>query len=364
MKIQFDKAEFKRKLKKWVDFETPTGDEERLSDFSSLVFHEFKRMGASAEVHPLNGGPLIHAVYGNGKRRCVLMGHMDTVFPFGEAEKYDEENGRMYGAGVLDMKGGLLLLVKAFEETIKHLPDDWRIEALINSDEERGSSKSREKMQTLLQGADLVFSFEGNRENCVTVSRKGVWTFEITSRGIAAHTSAGADKRKSAVYHLTCFMHEMFDTPLPENVSMNIGVIEGGKAANIVPDRARLTGEIRGETEESLKIAEERIKNCALKNACEYRPLTMRPPMMKNEKTMRVFERIKDLYPGLTARSAGGGGDAAFAVLSGAYTMDGMGLEGARAHTRREYVTEESIERRYAFSVRVIEKCMREFDHL
>ena len=54
----------------------------------------------------------------------------------------------------------------------------------------------------------------------------------------------------------------------------------------------------------------------------------------------------------------------AFAVLSGAYTMDGMGLEGARAHTRREYVTDESIERRYAFSVKAIEKCMREFDHL
>ena len=364
MKIQFDKGEFKRKLKKWVDFETPTGDEERLSDFSSLVFHEFKRMGASAEVHPLNGGPLIHAVYGNGKRRCVLMGHMDTVFPFGEAEKYDEENGRLYGAGVLDMKGGLLLLVKVFEETAKHLPDDWRIEALINSDEERGSSFSRETIQNVLVGTDLAFSFEGNRENCLTVSRKGILSFKISAKGVAAHTSGGADKEKNAIYLLSKSVGEIYGCLLPESVCVNIGVIEDGKAVNIVPDRARMKGEIRGGNEKAILEAEENIKRIALKNKCEYTRLTFRPPMPENEKTMWLYKAISEIEPNLIARNAGGGGDAVFAYLSGAYTIDGLGAEGARAHTRREYVEEASIERRYALSVKAVLKCMNEFDRI
>ena len=84
--------------------------------------------------------------------------------------------------------------------------------------------------------------------------------------------------------------------------------------------------------------------------------------MRKNDKTLRLFRAISEMDPDLIARSAGGGGDAAFAVPTGAYVIDGMGAEGARAHTRREYVEEQSIERRLALCVEAIKKCMNEFD--
>ncbi len=362
MNMGFDVSAFKKTLESWVNFETPTGDEKRLCDFSSLVFHALEKCGAKVEIQKLPGGPVIHAANGNGEKRCVLMGHMDTVFPFGEAEKYDEENGRIYGAGVLDMKAGLLMLVSAFECVSKTLPENWRIEAVINSDEERGSSGSRETIMKLLSGADLVFSFEGNKENCLTVSRKGILTFEITARGVAAHTSGGADKDKNAVFHLARCINEIYDFILPESVSVNIGVIEGGKATNIVADRARLKGEIRGENEKVISEAEEIIRQIAIKNKCSYALFTKRPPLPANEKTMRMFNAISEIEPDLIARAAGGGGDAAFAYYAGAYVIDGIGAEGARAHTRREYVNEESLKRRFALSVKAIEKCMNEFD--
>ena len=364
MNTKFDLKAFKETLKTWVNFETPTGDEGRLKRFSSLVSFHFENAGAKVTTIDLPGGPVLHASLGMGKRRCVLMGHMDTVFPLGQAEKYDEENGRLYGAGVLDMKSGLLMLVKVFESVSKILPEGWRIEAIVNSDEERGSKESSKTLEKLLEGSDLVFSFEGNRENCVTVSRKGIWTFEIEARGIASHASGGADKEKSAVYAISKCVCGIYHGEYPKSVSVNIGIIQGGNATNVVSDRAVIRGEIRGETPEDLDRAEtEIIEICRLYN-CAYQKATQRPPMSRNEKTMCLFDLIKSIEPDLTARSAGGGGDAAYAYLSGAYVMDGMGAEGARAHTRREYVEESSIEKRFRLSQMAVLKAMNEFDSI
>ena len=360
MNMGFDVSSFKQTLESWVNFETPTGDEKRLTAFSSLVLRALENDGAEIQSYHLSGGPLLHAVFGKGEKRCVLMGHMDTVFPLGEAERYDEENGKLYGAGVLDMKSGLLMLTYAFNHISKILPAGWKIEALINSDEERGSVDSREKISEILAGAHLVFSFEGNRENCLTVSRKGILTFEIVSKGIAAHTSGGADKHKNAIYHLVKAVNSVYDLDLPKGISLNIGVIEGGKATNIVADRAKIKGEIRAETLEDIFMFEKEIEKISREHALGYARLTLRPPMPPNEKTMHLFRIVSQIDPNLRPRAAGGGGDAAFAYLAGAYVLDGLGAEGANAHTRREYVKEESVLKRWNLSLKAIERCMEE----
>ena len=72
MNPQFDKAAFKETLKQWVDFETPTGDEERLTDFSSLVFHALEKTGANVTAHYKKGGPVLHAEYGTGESPRTL----------------------------------------------------------------------------------------------------------------------------------------------------------------------------------------------------------------------------------------------------------------------------------------------------
>lgn len=362
--IPFNPEEFKKRLATWVDYETPTGDEERLDSFSSLVCMPFEKAGVCVKKYSLPGGPVIHAWTGIGVKRCVLMGHMDTVFPLGTAEKYDEENGRLYGAGVLDMKSGLAILTEAFLYIKSRLPEGWRLEALINSDEERGSVNSRETLLSVLEGANLVFSFEGSPENCVTVSRKGILTFEIKAKGLAAHTSGGADKSKNAIYLLSRLINDVYENEYSEGVSVNIGVIEGGKATNIVPDTAKVKGEIRAGTKEELIRAEDIIKKQSADRNCGYTRISVRPPMPENKKTNSLFRAISVISPDIIPRNAGGGGDAAFACLSGAYTIDGMGAEGARAHTRREYVTEESIEKRLSLAVKAILKCMNEFETL
>ena len=267
----------------------------------------------------------------------------------------------MYGAGVLDMKSGLLMLVHAFKSISKSLPDGWQVEALINSDEERGSAWSRETLLKILTGSDLVFSFEGNRKNCLTISRKGVWTFEIDARGIAAHTSGGADKNKNAIYMISKCVNEIYVLSVPEGVNVNIGTIEGGTATNVVADRSKIKGEIRASTEDSLIYAEEMIKRVSCSAGCSYRRLTARPPLPANENTMRLFDIFHTIAPELIQRPAGGGGDAAFAYLTGTHVIDGLGAEGGKAHTRREYAEEENIERRLSLSVRGIIACMNEY---
>src|SRR5439155_16477630 len=130
---------------------------------------------------------------GQGNAPVVLMGHRDTVFPKGEAARrpFSIKDGRAYGPGVCDMKGGLVLNAFVLAAFKKFGGNAAPLVALLTSDEEIGSPQSRGLIEETAKGARAVYNSEPGRANGNVVSqRKGGIFMVMDVTGKAAHSGA------------------------------------------------------------------------------------------------------------------------------------------------------------------------------
>ena len=122
------------------------------------VFEEFfKSHGIEVERLPRDvSGDIFRAgIAGPGNAPIVLMGHRDTVFSKGEAARrpFTIRDGRAYGPGVMDMKGGLVLNAFVLAAFKKFGGNPAPLIALLTSDEEIGSPQSRGVIEETARGA-------------------------------------------------------------------------------------------------------------------------------------------------------------------------------------------------------------------
>ncbi len=355
------------RIREWVNFETPTGDEARLNAFIDALSREFSETGASVERIRLQGGDMLRATLGSGGDKAVLLGHADTVFEYGKAEKFDTENGRLYGAGVSDMKTGLVMMLEVFKSFRRCPPAGWRLEALINSDEERGSPESKAHIIGLCEGAKLCLCFEASPEGFCALERKGITSYKLTVRGVSKHASRGDVHKRGAARALVDILARIYSLENEiDGLSVNVGMIKAEGRANIIAGRAEALIEMRSYSSEALIYAKNRaLEICESQNngaSAELKVIGERPPMSENAESVRIYEIAKKHAEreGLALNRAprGGGSDGAFASLAGVPVLDGMGAEGGAAHTRREYVVAGTIEARTRVCVETIREVM------
>ena len=170
------------------------------------------------------------------ERPVVLLGHRDTVFPKGEAARrpFRIEDGRAYGPGVADMKGGLVLNAFVLAAFRRFGGAPAPMAGLITSDEEIASPSSRPIIERVARTARCVFNSEPGRPggNIVTGRKGGVFLgFEIF--GKAAHSGGNFEKGISAIgelAHKIVAMHRLTD--LERGVTVNVGTVKGGQSVN------------------------------------------------------------------------------------------------------------------------------------
>lgn len=126
-----------------------------------------------------NGSPLFIGEYGDVSQPFILLiGHMDTVFPQGESGRrhFYIKDGRVFGPGVLDMKGGLTVMVYALKAWIGVYGGALPIRIILAGDEEinhRGSNVPS-VFRCKSQGALCCFNFEtGFIDRGIVVQRRG-----------------------------------------------------------------------------------------------------------------------------------------------------------------------------------------------
>ncbi|HEX7667755.1 MAG TPA: M20/M25/M40 family metallo-hydrolase, partial [Polyangiaceae bacterium] len=104
----------------------------------------------------------------------ALVGHLDTVFPPGQFEGFAKDEGIAYGPGVLDMKGGLVVVafaLKAIHET-RGLDKICPLKIVIVSDEEIGSPEGKRVIERETKGSRAALVFEAGRKNDMIVTRR------------------------------------------------------------------------------------------------------------------------------------------------------------------------------------------------
>jgi glutamate carboxypeptidase len=188
-------------------------------------------------------------VGGPGNRPVVLMGHMDTVFPKGEAARrpFTIRDGRAYGPGVCDMKAGLVInafTLAAYKRFGGNVPP---LAGLFTSDEEIGSPASRGDIETTATGALAVLNSEPGRPTGAVVSgRKGGIFLIMDVTGKAAHSGANHQDGRSAIGALAAKITALHGlTDHARGVTCNVGLISGGQSVNTVAPDARCEIDLR-----------------------------------------------------------------------------------------------------------------------
>ena len=165
----------------------------------------------------------------------VISTHMDTVPPFIPSSEDDE---RVYGRGACDAKG-IIAAQMAASEILKN--EGIYVGLLFLVGEERDSRGAKVANQ---QANACRFLINGEpTENRVAIASKGSLRVQLTATGRMAH-SAYPELGESAIDKLIEALHRLRAMPLPSDpevgpCTLNVGVIEGGRAPNVIPDYAR-----------------------------------------------------------------------------------------------------------------------------
>ncbi|MGO8790061.1 MAG: M20/M25/M40 family metallo-hydrolase [Terriglobia bacterium] len=217
--------------KSLVNMASVTGHEKACAEF---VKGYLVQLGFQAELMAVSRDRFnVFATF--GKPDVVLSTHIDTVPPFFPAH---EDADRIYGRGSCDAKGILAAQVSAAERLKAEGVKDFAVLFLVG--EETVSDGAREA-NLHPRGSRYIINGEPT-ENKLVIGCKGNLRIDIRARGRMAH-SAYPHLGVNAIDKLLDVLADLRKIPLPTDpvlgpATMNIGVLTGGRAANVVPDEA------------------------------------------------------------------------------------------------------------------------------
>ncbi len=229
-----------RLTRELVDIESTTGKEAQVGAF---LEHQLTALGYEVRRMSVEGDRfnVIAVVPDDSTPKLFLSTHMDTVPPFIPSS---EDATRIYGRGSCDAKGIIAAQLAAAERLRK---EKLRVGLLFLVGEECDSTGAQIANQQPLPGKFLINGEP--TENKIAVASKGTLRVEVIARGRMAH-SAYPELGESATEKLVEALHRLLAMPLPNNPdigpsTMNIGLIEGGRAPNVIPDHAKASLLIR-----------------------------------------------------------------------------------------------------------------------
>ncbi|HEY8346053.1 MAG TPA: M20 family metallopeptidase [Symbiobacteriaceae bacterium] len=354
-----------------VRIESPSGDKAAVDRLGGHLARLFEETGAAVEVLPrAERGDILRISFGQGREpgQTLVLCHMDTVFAVGDIARNPVriEDGRLYGPGVCDMKAGIIFLLWAFR-CMKQLGLRPRrdVVALLTSDEEVGSDASRDLIEAEARRSAVALVLEApTATGALKTWRKGMAVYRVLAYGKAAHAGVDPTKGINAIVELAHQILAIQNLADPEaGTTVTIGVVQGGTRPNVVPAEAWVDVDVRYMSMEEAHRVDQAIR--ALQPVLPGAVLRVEggikhPPMVRGEATGALFRLAQSLAAelGFAVEEAGTGGvsDGNFAAAAGCPTLDGLGACGDGLHTLHEYVEVDSLPRRAALLVRLLQE--------
>ncbi len=375
--IQSQQSTLLADLHTYVTINTGTFNHAGLNHLRNLLETELQSLGFATESRP--GGEiemlsctkntmrfaphLLARRTGVQPTNILLNGHLDTVFP-----KHDdfqsmiiEEDGTLKGPGVLDMKGGIIVMTYALKALHQFgLLQAATITIFLNTDEEIGSFGSRPILEELAQHHDLGLIFEGSKDHKLVRQRKGLGQGRIKVTGREAHAGAAHAEGVSAILELA---HKVVALEALTNYdalrTVNVGTMQGGEKRNTRPGCAEAAVDLRFADTRDGRSLESQVRHIALTQYTHHPSLSDFP---KSEVWTVLHRPVKGIHPitdqliaeamGLSAHLgekivgtylSGGGTDGSLTQAQGLPTLDSLGLNGGGAHSSREWTTVASL---------------------
>ncbi|MDT8902595.1 M20 family metallopeptidase [Anaeroselena agilis] len=289
----------------------------------------------------------------------ILLGHMDTAIPAGAiAERpFTIRDGKAYGPGVLDMKGGIVAFLYAIKALKAAGYDARAIKVLLAGDEEvlHAHSAAADALVSEAAGHAAAFNCEtGFVDNGIVVGRKGIARIMMEVKGVAAHAGNDPENGRNAIIELA---HKAIAvqglTDWDKGISFNVGVIQGGTTSTAVPDHAKIFIDVRYKEPDDLPGVIARVEEVAAKTYIDGTStkvvlLDGLKPMKTTEGVMKLFELVaaaseENGFGKPYAKYVGGGSDSAYTVIAGVPTVCAMGVKGGRNHSPEEYAVVDTL---------------------
>ena len=218
-----------------VDIESVTNNEEAVASFLlGLLSDLTARTGGSVERCTVEANRFnVFAHW--GIPLVTLSTHMDTVPPFFPSR---EDSEFIWGRGSADAKGIIASMIAAAEKLLAEGARNFGLLFVVG--EERNSAGALAAARDP-RGSRFLINGEPT-ENKLVLASKGILRYEIEATGRLAH-SAYPELGESAINKLLDALQEIRKIPLPDDslmgrTTLNIGVISGGRAPNVIPDAA------------------------------------------------------------------------------------------------------------------------------
>lgn len=362
--------EFIRQL---VEIESPSGDIEGSRAVVSLLSEEAKAIDGVTSVERIESpgyGEHLRIRAFNREEvsdgSILLVGHTDTVHPRGSlAERpWREDEGRIYGPGIFDMKANCALILEALRACAANdLLPRREVVLVLTCDEETGSDTGRALIEEEAGGACAALVLEppasGGR---VKTARKGTGIFNMEVRGRAAHAGLEPEKGASAIVELARQIERLQVLNNPKRgTTINVGVIRGGTRSNVVAAEAHAEIDVRFSTQE-----EARHLDAFIKGAHPFDERVQisvsgginRPPLERNDRVVSLYKRARSISAlldfELGEASVGGASDGNFIAALNIPVLDGMGISGDGAHATHEHILADDISTRGALLAALI----------
>jgi glutamate carboxypeptidase len=310
-------------------------------------------------------------IQGDEGRRILLLGHLDTVLPSTQVYR---EDGRLYGSGAGDMKGGNMVILAALQALSQAgALQGRRILVHFTGDEEEAGEPidaARAAMREAARRSDVVLSFEGGDGKRAVVARRSSSDWKLIVESPSGHSSRifSDGLGFGANYELARIVNEFREQLAGEEyLTFNVALMAGGKEAsvdepdatawgkgNIVPAVAQARGDLRVLSLEQMDrvvtrmtaiVESGNLPRTSAQITFEHRYPPMSPTPENDELLDMLSQVSQDLgYGAVEAHDPGarGAGDISFVapILPG---LDGLGVNGKNAHAEGEYMLIDSF---------------------
>ena len=289
-----------------------------------------------------------------------LCGHLDTVFPKGPttARPYRRDGDLVYGPGTVDMKAGALLILYLAEYLAEADPQ-IPLTVALNSDEEIGSPDSAALLRSAAQDAQAIFIFEGQRKQGQFVNeRKGIAKFAIDVSGVASHAGTAPAEGVSAILELAKTIVDLSRLQrLERGTSINVGLLEGGTALNMIAPHASAKMEVRyTDAKEFRRVlrALDKLQTHPHLDGAKIRVtrISHYPPLVITPQTRAMMDRLAPLD--LHYVRAGGTSDANRLADLGIPILDGCGPGGGFPHSEKEFLDLTTVPKRFERMLQIL----------
>jgi len=296
---------------------------------------------------------LIVTLRGSGRRRIVLLGHVDTVVAHDEHRALEGEGEHLTGSGTVDMKGGDVLALGVLRELALRRDAFAEIALLLVCDEEWRLGGFAHAGR--FAGYDACLCFEGGEltpdgQEAVVVRRKAAGTLRVRAHGRSAHSGSAPDDGANALLGLAAAAQFVASCHAPageQHLTAVPTVVRSGEAFNVVPADGKLVCDLRADQLEAFDAVLSGLPAAVDGVRLDGELLRRWPGMDSSAATAPLLAAAAGrLGRPIVGTSRGGASDASYLAGVIEITIDGLGPRGGGAHTPGEFIVADSLRTR------------------